>query len=207
KVVSIMTRNDGSWASASRKASSPSIVGMRMSRSATIGRCLRTSSTASRPSPASATTSMSGSASRIARIPSRTSRWSSASTTVIRIVMRRSVVRKGDEDVSKIHLAPDDTVEARLYRRVRPANDGGGVLTGTVGIVLALIAGLLVTDRRRVTTVVVLPFLAVAGIQTWGIASGRGVSPPSTVAAFPGAIQYYLVQAIILTLALAIACQ
>ena len=81
------------------------------------------------------------------------------------------------------------------------------MLTGTVGIVLALVAGLLVTDRRRVTTVVVLPFLAVAGIQTWGIASGRGVSPPSTVAAFPGATQYYLVQAIILTLALGIAWQ
>lgn len=54
---------------------------------------------------------------------------------------------------------------------------------------------------------VVLPFLVVLGIQTWGIASGRGVSPPSTVTGFPGLIPYYVVQAIILALALGIALQ
>ena len=80
-------------------------------------------------------------------------------------------------------------------------------MTGTVGIMLALVAGLIVAGRRQVTMVVVWPFLAVAAIQTWRIASGRGVSPPSTVAAFRGAIPYYLVQALILTLALAIAWQ
>jgi len=80
-------------------------------------------------------------------------------------------------------------------------------MTGTVGIFLAVIAGLLVADRRRVTMVVVWPFLAIAAVQTWGIWSGRGVSPPSTVNAWPGAIGYYVVQAIILGLALGIAWQ
>ncbi|HTO26075.1 MAG TPA: hypothetical protein VMJ49_09225 [Gaiellaceae bacterium] len=80
-------------------------------------------------------------------------------------------------------------------------------MTGTVGFFLALVAGLLVADRRQVTTVVVWPFVAIAAIQTWGIASGRGVSPPSTVDAWPGAIGYYVVQAIILGLALAVAWQ
>lgn len=80
-------------------------------------------------------------------------------------------------------------------------------MTGTVGIILALVAGLLVSDRRQVTMVVLWPFLGVAAIQTWGIAAGRGVSPPSTVTAFPGAIPYYVVQAIILSLALGIAWQ
>ena len=80
-------------------------------------------------------------------------------------------------------------------------------MTGTVGIFLAVVAGLLVADRRQVTMVVLWPFLAVAAIQTWGIGSGRGVSPPSTVTAFPGAIQYFVVQAVILALALWIARQ
>lgn len=55
--------------------------------------------------------------------------------------------------------------------------------------------------------IVTLPFLVVLGIQTWGIAAGRGVSPPSTVTAFPGLVEYYIVQVIILALALGIALQ
>lgn len=78
-------------------------------------------------------------------------------------------------------------------------------MTGTVGIFLAIAAGCLVTGRRRVALVVVLPFLVVLAIQTVALAAGKGVSPPSTVTAFPGLISYYLVQAIILSLALAIA--
>lgn len=80
-------------------------------------------------------------------------------------------------------------------------------MTGTAGILLAVVAGLLVADRRQAVTVVVYPFVAVLAIQTWGIADGRGVSPPSTVTSFPGAIPYYLVQAIILALTLGVALQ
>jgi hypothetical protein len=80
-------------------------------------------------------------------------------------------------------------------------------MTGTVGIFLAVIAGWFVSERRQVVKVVVLPYLAILAVQTWGIASGRGVSPPSTVTAFPGLIGYYVVQAIILALALGIALQ
>ena len=78
-------------------------------------------------------------------------------------------------------------------------------MTGTVGIVLAVVAGFLVLDRRRMVTVLVVPFLVVLAIQTWGIASGRAVSPPSTVTRFPDLVGYYIVQAIILAFALAIA--
>jgi hypothetical protein len=81
------------------------------------------------------------------------------------------------------------------------------VMTGTVGILLAVVAGWFVAERSDVVKVVVLPFLAILAVQTWGIGSGRGVSPPSTVTAFPGAIGYYLVQVIILALALGIALQ
>ena len=80
-------------------------------------------------------------------------------------------------------------------------------MTGTVGIFLAVVAGWFVADRKKVTMVVLWPYLAMTAIQTWGIASGRGVSPPSTVNAFPGAIPYYVVQAIILALVLGIAWQ
>jgi hypothetical protein len=77
-------------------------------------------------------------------------------------------------------------------------------VTGVVGILLALVAGFLVTDRRRAIVVVVLPFLAVLAVQTWGIASGRAVSPPSTVNRFPDLVAYYVVQLIILGFAVAI---
>ncbi len=53
--------------------------------------------------------------------------------------------------------------------------------------------------------VFILPFLAVLAVQTWGLAAGDGVSPPDTVYPFSGAISYYVVQAIILAVTLAIA--
>jgi len=80
-------------------------------------------------------------------------------------------------------------------------------MTGVVGILLAVVAGWFVAERRRVVEAVVVPFLVVLGIQTWGIASGRAVSPPSTVTGFPGLIGYYLVQVLILAAALGIALQ
>ncbi|MHB1535389.1 MAG: hypothetical protein ACYC1D_12430 [Acidimicrobiales bacterium] len=75
-------------------------------------------------------------------------------------------------------------------------------MTGVVGILLALVAGWLVFDRRRAAMVMVVPFLVVLGVQTWHIAAGKAVSPPSTVNKFPDLIGYCLVQVIILALAL-----
>jgi len=80
-------------------------------------------------------------------------------------------------------------------------------MTGMVGIFLGLVTGCLVADRRRATLVVVAPFLAILTLQTAGIAAGDAVSPPSTVTAWPGAVPYYVVQAVILTSALGIALQ
>ena len=74
-------------------------------------------------------------------------------------------------------------------------------MTGAVGILLALVTGWLVLDRRRMALVVAVPFLALLGFQTWHIAAGRGVSPPSAVNRFPELIGYYVVQLIILGLA------
>jgi hypothetical protein len=72
---------------------------------------------------------------------------------------------------------------------------------------LAICAGLMVADRRRMTWALLLPYLAVLGVQTWGLWVGRGVNPPSTVNAFPGAIGYYVVQLLIFGLAFAVADQ
>lgn len=76
-------------------------------------------------------------------------------------------------------------------------------MTGLVAIFLGLTAGWLVTGRRQVIAAVVAPFVVVAVIQTQGIWRGQGVSPPSTV----HEPAYYIVQAIILALALGIALQ
>jgi hypothetical protein len=80
-------------------------------------------------------------------------------------------------------------------------------MTPLAGFVAAIIAGWFVRDPRRAAGTVVIPFLIVLTMQTWGIAAGYGVSPPSTVTSFPGAIGYYVFQVIFLGLALGIAAE
>ena len=53
-------------------------------------------------------------------------------------------------------------------------------MTPLAGFVAAIIAGWIVRDPRRAVPAVVIPFLIVLTMQTWGIAAGDGVSPPST---------------------------
>jgi hypothetical protein len=72
-----------------------------------------------------------------------------------------------------------------------------------VGIVLALVAGLLLSRRGRTAFAVVVPLLLVCGFQTWGLAAGLGVNPSETVSD----PTYYGVQAIILVLSLLVADQ
>jgi hypothetical protein len=78
-------------------------------------------------------------------------------------------------------------------------------MTPLAGFVLALIAGWLVRDGRRAAAIVIGPFLAITAVQTWGIAAGDGTSPPSTVTPLSGAVSYYVVQAVLLAVTLAIA--
>jgi hypothetical protein len=79
-------------------------------------------------------------------------------------------------------------------------------VTGLVAVFLAIAAGCIVSgSRRRVALVVTVPFVAILIVQTVSLAAGKGVSPPSTVTAFPGLISYYVVQVIILSLALGVA--
>jgi hypothetical protein len=80
-------------------------------------------------------------------------------------------------------------------------------MTPIAGLILAVIAGLLVANSRRATSVVLAPWLLVLAYQSWYIASGRAISPPSTVTQFPSTIGYWLVQVIILAPALGIAAQ
>jgi len=78
-------------------------------------------------------------------------------------------------------------------------------MTPIAGFFLAIIAGWIVREPRRAAATVILPYLAVAAVQTWGIANGYGISPPSTVTPLSGAISYYVVQLIFLVTTVAIA--
>jgi hypothetical protein len=80
-------------------------------------------------------------------------------------------------------------------------------MTPIAGFVIAVLTGILVSSGRRAATVVLVPWLLVLAYQSWYIASGRAISPPSTVTQFPSAIGYWLVQVIILAPALGIAVQ
>ncbi|MBC3992005.1 hypothetical protein H8N00_24600 [Streptomyces sp. AC563] len=77
----------------SAAASMPPVPGIRMSSTATSGRCRSTRSTAARPSAASATTSMSGAVVSTARTPARIIASSSAISTRITGVLNSSVRR------------------------------------------------------------------------------------------------------------------
>jgi len=72
---------------------------------------------------------------------------------------------------------------------------------------LAIIAGWIVREPRRAALTVILPYLAMVVVQTWGLANGYGINPPSTVTPFSGAISYYVVQVIVLLFAMAIAAE
>ena len=80
-------------------------------------------------------------------------------------------------------------------------------MTPITGFVIAVIAGLMVRSPRRAAAIVVVPYLAVAAAQSWMIASGRGISPPSTVTGWPDLIGYWLVQLIFFLLPLGIAAE
>jgi hypothetical protein len=78
-------------------------------------------------------------------------------------------------------------------------------MTPLGGFVIAIIAAWIIRDARRAAATVIVPYLAVVAAQTWAIDAGYGHSPPSTVWPFSRAISYYVVQAIILALALGVA--
>ena len=80
-------------------------------------------------------------------------------------------------------------------------------MTPIAGFIIAVIAGLVVPRGRRAALVLAVPWLIVLAYQSWYIASGRAISPPSTVTDFPSAIGYWLVQLIIVAPALGIAAQ
>ena len=76
-------------------------------------------------------------------------------------------------------------------------------MTPLAGFVAAIIAGWIIRDPRRAAAAVLVPFLAVLGVQTWSLVAGHGNNPPSTV----HGVSYWVVQAIILAFALGIATQ
>jgi hypothetical protein len=80
-------------------------------------------------------------------------------------------------------------------------------MTPLAGLIMAVVAGWFAAGPRLAAAIVVVPFLAVAGAQTWRIAAGDGTSPPDTVTGFPQATGYWVIQAIFLVLALGIAAE
>jgi hypothetical protein len=80
-------------------------------------------------------------------------------------------------------------------------------MTVLAAFFLAIIAGWIVREPRRAALTVILPYLAMVAVQTWGLANGYGINPPSTVTPFSGAISYYVVQVIFLLFAMAIAAE
>jgi hypothetical protein len=78
-------------------------------------------------------------------------------------------------------------------------------MTPLAGFVLAVIAGWITRDGRRAAAIIIIPFLAMTALQTYAIADGRGVSPPSAV--WPvngGSIPYYVVQLLIMAAVLGV---
>jgi hypothetical protein len=90
---------------------------------------------------------------------------------------------------------------------VPAAKNGDFAMTPLAGFIIAIVAGWIVPDARRAAAIVIIPWAAVLAAQTWIIAAGRAVSPPSTVSQFPRAVGYWAVQAVFLALALGIAWQ
>ena len=80
-------------------------------------------------------------------------------------------------------------------------------MTPIAGFIIAVIAGWVVSDGRRAAGTVLVPWFGVLALQSWLLASGRGVSPPSTVTKFPDLIGYWAVQAVFLAFSLGIAAQ
>ncbi len=79
------------------------------------------------------------------------------------------------------------------------------VMTPIAGFFLAIIAGWIVREPRRAAATVILPYLALVVVQTWGLANGYGINPPSSVTPLSGALSYYVVQLIFLVTTVVIA--
>ena len=80
-------------------------------------------------------------------------------------------------------------------------------MTPIAGFFLAVIAGWIVREPRRAAATVVLPYLAIVAVQTWGLANGYGINPPDTVTPLSGAISYYVVQLVFGLTTVAIAAE
>jgi hypothetical protein len=76
-------------------------------------------------------------------------------------------------------------------------------MTPLAGFIAAILAGWIIREPRRAAAAILVPFLAVLAVQTWTLAAGHGDNPPSTI----NAVSYWVVQAIILAVALGIATQ
>jgi hypothetical protein len=65
------------------------------------------------------------------------------------------------------------------HRRTEGQGDGGWIVTGAVGILLALVAGWMVLNRQWMAVVVIVPFLGIVGVRTWLIAAGSRHGNPA----------------------------
>jgi hypothetical protein len=70
-------------------------------------------------------------------------------------------------------------------------------MTPVIGLLIAVVAGLLATSRRGVLLGVIPPMLATTAAQSWYLGTGRGHNPPATTTDSPA---YWVVQLVILAL-------
>ncbi|HEY5051197.1 MAG TPA: hypothetical protein VII50_09865 [Acidothermaceae bacterium] len=74
-------------------------------------------------------------------------------------------------------------------------------MTPLIGLVIAVIAGLLAPSVRGLMLSVLAAMLAATAVQSWDLGAGFGSNPPSTIAS----VSYWIVQVIIISIICAVA--
>lgn len=67
-------------------------------------------------------------------------------------------------------------------------------MTLIAAVIFGLVSGFVVVGARRAAVASIVPWMAVLGLQTWLLASGRGNNPSSTV----GEAGYWVIQLVAL---------
>jgi hypothetical protein len=75
-------------------------------------------------------------------------------------------------------------------------------MTPIIGLLVAVVAGFMVTSRRGVLIAVIPPMLAATAAQSWYLGTGRGHNAPATTTDSPA---YWVVQVIIVALTCGVA--
>ncbi len=75
-------------------------------------------------------------------------------------------------------------------------------MTPVIGLIIAIVAARLAPNIRALLTAVLALMVAATAVQSWDLGAGLGKNPPSTI----DDVSYWVVQAVIVTVILALAC-